>query len=538
MAKKLYHTLLKNVQVDYKMTHARNILIANIDRAAEAELAIEIEQNALEIQKPFHQWLTANVLNSRNTHLEKIFALIGFAIGAVSTSSAYPLGADFAAQVTGDAQGAGVEFFEVFCGLTAIIPTAVLVGLPTKSEFEKLAAFLLKKPRLPMSKNPSIKQKTALACAHILAAFTGVPFYVLLQPYFANLPFLNVAIPLTAFVSSYCATISVEKVLIENYFISKRQEEELFASTRKRLVNKIDSAKKALEKFSPDAIFKLHAELLKISKKPGETKALEGIRKIFEVCEITYLNLEEQNSAQAVRTWNKFALDIFALTVGVISILVFFEPATRTSELFLSKLGMEDSDFKTFLNNLVAGIAIVSNGIFDAMYSKYDTDRIYEAWQSGQRIPSLKTVCAHGISVLSATPSAYLDLSEATNFIETAAVAPVFLGSMLARALAFDDLLSMAIHSLQKNSPQIKRQNLISILDNLRRSVQLLPPGILLSLSGSLEDVELTSEIRMEQRPRGLIKSQSFPQWRGTFFSKEPQSAPPAIEDYPQRRYV
>ena len=164
------------------------------------------------------------------------------------------------------------------------------------------------------------------------------------------------------------------------------------------------------------------------------------------------------------------------------------------------------------------------NAIFDAMYAKYDSDRIYQAWISGQRKPSLKTVVAHTIAALSSTPSAYLALAQAENTFEMACIVPVFIGSTLARALAFDNLLSMGINYFKKDSAQIERLNLISILENLRRGVELLPPGILLALSDSLLEDE-----GQELRPiTSLSRSHSEPifSMRATFFAREIKSAP------------
>jgi hypothetical protein len=464
-----------------------NILSDQATQAVASTVAIDIEHDALEIQKRFRAWLYTNVLNNKPSKLEKLFGAAGFIIGAVSTSSTYPLGSDFAVTLAGDAEGAGVEFFKIFCGMSALIPTAALVGLPSYSEFQKLAAYLQKKPQLPIVQDRAALKKNFMIAAHVLASFTGVPFYSLLRPYFANIPFLNVAIPLTALVSSYCATISVERDLIEKYFIRTRKEDEDIKFTRNNLENKIDAALASLAKLKDEKITKLHNDLLEILKQTPEKAAINGMKKIFETCLHRADNATEPSGRHT--HWKKRIIDISSLTFGVISTFVFYPPATETSELFFNTLGFPENKFQNFLNNFVGVMSVVPNAIFDAMYAKYDTDRIYDAWVSGQRIPGLKTFIAHTIAALSSTPSAYLAIAESNSAFEIAGVAPVFIGSMLARAMAFDDLLSYAINSFKKNSVQIKRQNFVTILENFRRGVRLLPPDILESLNNSLHNL-------------------------------------------------
>ena len=137
------------------MTASRAAIISrtlrnNLEQAETAAWNIDIDYNPQLIQGPFLKWLYAAVLNPKPTYYDKIFGAMGFAIGEVSTYSAYPLGSDFADIITSGATGSGADIFKVFCGITAFAPTAVLVALPTQSEFQKLAAILQKYPQLPI----------------------------------------------------------------------------------------------------------------------------------------------------------------------------------------------------------------------------------------------------------------------------------------------------------------------------------------------------------------------------------------------------
>jgi hypothetical protein len=448
---------------------------------------LEAQEDAL---KPFLQWFHTEY---KYSPIKVAGGVFGSTLAVVSCFSALPLGINFGSTIAQAVNANKVVTVILQCGFgfAAYGPTAILVRDPNYHAFRNLAGSLACEPQLPTRKDFKKSRRAAMSLAHFNSAFAGLPFYYLMNSYLINVPVVKFLFPGTALIGGYMATISVERLFVEDLFLQfAKNEENTIKLARKRLLSKVTSAQDIL-KAATNAEIKFLSTAVKSHldrENFFEDDVLAILKILLNDIPSTAINIESQEIAEepACSSWKKYSLDIFGAAMGASANYVMYALSKTAAQLFLDYAGVKDEALDNYLDTIAAVIATIPNMCFSAAYAQKDARRIYEALAERKFFPSAQSSAAHIISAFSAVPETYIAMKAATNDFHKAIIPATFIGTTMARALAFNMLLDTIIHACNKNSPRARKAELVSMLNRLERGIAMLAPPQLLALDAAL----------------------------------------------------
>jgi hypothetical protein len=151
-------------------------------------------------------------------------------------------------------------------------------------------------------------------------------------------------------------------------------------------------------------------------------------------------------------------------------------------------VGVDDFD-DAMIQDLITTIAVFStlpNTIFGAYFAFLAGRSIHESAAELKCCPSVQTSSAYIIAAFSAVPQTYVAITAAESTFDKAIIIPTFCGTTLARALAFNMLLSVITHVLYPESVGRKRSELIHLITRLQRGINLGDPSQIVAIRDAL----------------------------------------------------
>jgi hypothetical protein len=444
---------------------------------------------------PFLKWFQTEY----KTHATQKYAG-GFGIGLsfISCFSAFKLGQGFGG-IVGTLLGANEEattFLQILFGTAAFIPTGTLVSFPVYGEFKHSTGYIMCLPQL--TRRPDFNRTLApMLSARALAALAGIPFYYLMSPYLNDIPVVKILFPGTALVTGYLATFAIERMIIENIFIhlSADSETNVSKDARALLNGKASRAITALKHTSNDDVEMIWQKIcaLTVNNAFSEADNIDIIQILLDEVPTLFDNSDQQNAlalmhSSWVYTSTRYTTDIVSILLGIFATYVLFALAKSGTELLLQTVGVDDFD-DAMIQDLITTIAVFStlpNTIFGAYFAFLAGRSIHESAAELKCCPSVQTSSAYIIAAFSAVPQTYVAITAAESTFDKAIIIPTFCGTTLARALAFNMLLSVITHVLYPESVGRKRSELIHLITRLQRGINLGDPSQIVAIRDAL----------------------------------------------------